>query len=121
MRTGWLTAVLVIVTTPAMASPCSGEIDALQRRVEDQGHKAIASSSSGQGDAAARGGQGMAGAAGEASQRPPEKSAAAGQGADKAQAAKVALDEARTADGKGDTKGCDEAVARAKKSLDAAP
>ena len=35
--------------------------------------------------------------------------------------AKVALDEARTADGKGDAKGCMAALERAKQQLNAAP
>lgn len=119
MRMGWLAAVLIVAAAPAVASPCSSEIETLSKRVEAQSHAAIASGSSGQGDAAARGGQGLEGAAGEA--RPREKSAEAGEGADKAQAARVALDEARTADSKGDAKACEEALARVKKSLAAAP
>ncbi len=80
---------------------------------------------SGQGNAAKRAGEGVTGTEGqrakESPEAPPEKSAQAGQGADAAQQAKVALDEARTADSKGDAKGCEAAVSRAEQQLKKAP
>ena len=122
-RNAWVVASLLIglTTTQGFASPCSEQIDALSKRVHEEGKDAISASSSGQADAASRGGQGKTGTSGASSAAPPEKSVEAGKGADKTQAAKVALDEARTLDGKGDAKGCDEAVARAKKSLAETP
>lgn len=122
-RNAWLAAGLLAILTagPVIASPCSDEIATLDGKVKEQGKEAISASSAGQADAAARGGQGRTGASGESSSVPPEKSAEAGKGADAAQAAKVALDEARNLDGKGDAKGCEEAVARVKKSLAETP
>ena len=71
------------------------------------------------------GGEGVTGtegnAPGQSPQAPPEKSAEAGKGGDAAQQAKVALDEARTADGKGDAKACEAALTRAEAQLKAAP
>ncbi len=57
----------------------------------------------------------------EAPEAPPEKSAQAGQGADAAQQAKVALEEARTADSKGDEKACEASLSRAEQQLKKAP
>ncbi len=75
--------------------------------------------------AAKRSGEGVTGTEGaranEAPQAPPEKSAEAGKGADAAQQAKVALDEARAAEAKGDTKACEAAIERAKSQLGKAP
>lgn len=110
-----------LFVAPALASPCAERIDAVSKQVQEEGREAISASSSGQADAASRGGQGKTGSAGEASQAPSGKAADAGKGADKAQAANVALDEARTLDAKGDAKGCDAAVDRAKKALSEAP
>ena len=122
-RNAWLAAGLLAFVTagPVIASPCSDAIATLDGKVKERGEEAISASSAGQADAAARGGQGRTGASGESSAAPPEKSAEAGKGADKAQAAKIALDEARSLDGKGDAKGCEEAVSRVKKSLSETP
>lgn len=122
-RHAYLAAALLTALTagPVLASPCSEQIEALSGKVHEEGREAIAAGSSGQADAAARGGQGKTGASGEASNTPPDKSADAGKGADKAQAAKVALDEARTADGKGDAKACMDAIGRARTELGGAP
>lgn len=124
-RNAWLAAALLTAMPmtggSAFASPCSEQIAALSGQVQEESKEAISAGSGGQADAAARGSQGKTGTSGAASKAPPEKAADAGKGADKAQAAKVALDEARTADGKGDSKGCLEAVDRAKKELGAAP
>ncbi|GJD33511.1 hypothetical protein FMGBMHLM_0399 [Methylobacterium aerolatum] len=113
------------LATPTLASPCSEQIQALSGKVKAETHDAIAANTSGQGTAAKRGGEGVTGTEGaranEAPQAPPEKSAEAGKGADAAQQAKVALEEAKTADAKGDAKGCEAAVERAKSQLGKAP
>jgi hypothetical protein len=111
----------LVLAGPALASPCSDQIAALEGRVRDQATGSISASTSGKAAAGAREGQGTAAGTGEAAQAPKEKSAQAGEGGEKAMQAKVALDEARTADGKGDAKGCDAALARAKGLLDTAP
>lgn len=127
-RIAWLAAVAVgplLAPCLAAASPCSERIEGLSKRVNAQATEAISASTSGQGAAAKRGGEGLTGtegkAAGDSPQAPPEKSAEAGKGGDAAQQAKVALDEARTADSKGDAKGCEAAVARAEQQLRSAP
>ncbi|MGU3361326.1 hypothetical protein ACLBWX_13430 [Methylobacterium sp. M6A4_1b] len=108
---------------PALASPCGDRIATLEGPVKDLAKEAISANTSGKAAASARGGQGVTGSGGGASAEaaPPEKSAEAGKGGDKALQAKVALDEARTADKKGDAKACGEAVDRAQKQVDSAP
>ncbi|GJE60156.1 hypothetical protein [Methylobacterium trifolii] len=120
-RLAWLA--LVLVSGPALASPCSDRIDALSKRVKAESTEAISASTGGQSTAGRRGGEGVTGTQGQsgAPQAPPEKSAEAGKGGDTAQQAKVALDEARTADGKGDATACTAAVERAEQQLKAAP
>lgn len=113
-----------LATGPVLASPCSEAIAALRERVRDQAAQAISASTGSQAIAAAREGRGITDAEGGPPVReavPPDKSAQAGEGGDKAQQAKVALDEAGTLDGKGDAAGCAAAVARARRQLDAAP
>ena len=120
----WLAAGLLAAgTTGALASPCADRIAKLDGPVKELAKEAISANTSGKAAASARGGQGVTGSAGGASAEaaPPEKSAEAGQGGDRAMQAKVALDEARTADGKGDARACDAAVDRAQKQVDAAP
>ena len=116
---------LVAFSVSASASPCAQQIDALSDKVKTETREAIAANTSGQGTAAKRGGEGVTGTEGqrasEAPEAPPEKSAQAGKGADAAQQAKVALDEARAAEAKGDTKACEAAVERAKSQLGKAP
>ncbi len=116
---------LASVETSAQASPCAQQIDALSGKVKAETKDAIAANTSGQGTAAKRGGEGVTGTEGqranESPEAPPEKSAQAGKGADAAQQAKVALDEARAAEAKGDTKGCEAAIERAKAQLAKAP
>jgi hypothetical protein len=127
MRSAALTAslTLILMAVPALASPCSERIDSVSKRVQSELTQAISASTSGQGNAAKRGGEGVTGTEGqranESPQAPPEKSAQAGQGADAAQQAKVALEEARTADSKGDAKGCEAGVTRAEQQLKKAP
>lgn len=109
----------------AQATPCAQQIDALSGKVKAETRDAIAANTSGQGTAAKRGGEGLTGTEGkranESPEAPPEKSAEAGKGADAAQQAKVALDEARAAEAKGDAKGCEAAIERAKSQLSKAP
>lgn len=109
--------------SPVLASPCSDEIARLDAKVKNEAKDAISASTSGKAAAGAREGQGETAQGGNASTpaAPPEKSAEAGKGAEAAMQAKVALDEARTADGKGDAKACSEAIERAKGHLAAAP
>ena len=120
-RIAWLASLLVC--TPALASPCSQRIDALSKQVKAESTAAISASTSGKETAARREGEGLTGTAGESDRRtaPPDKAAEAGRGSDAAQQAKVALDEARTADSKGDARGCEAAVTRAEQQLKAAP
>lgn len=111
-----------LTAAPAFATPCGDAIAALQGRVKDQATTAISASTSGKAAAGAREGQGEQGDTGAAAPAAtPEKSAQASEGSDKAMQAKVALDEARTADAKGDARGCDAALGRARQQLDAAP
>ena len=118
-------AALIMPAGQASSSPCSERFDAVEKRVQSESTRAIAASTSGQGAAAKRGGEGVTGTEGQGGsaspQAPPEKSAQAGRGADAAQQAKVALDEARTADSKGDAQACEAAVARAEGQLKQAP
>lgn len=123
----WLAATLLAATLvgaggAAQASPCLDGIKALEGKVKDQARDSISASTSGKADAGAREGEGgAAGGKPDTPTAPPGKSAEAGQGSEKAIQAKVALDEARTADGKGDAKACEAALGRAKQQLDAAP
>ena len=116
---------LVSAAPSAQASPCAQQIDALSGKVTAETRDAISANTSGQGTAAKRSGEGVTGTEGaranEAPQAPPEKSAEAGKGADAAQQAKVALDEARAAEAKGDTKACEAAIERVKSQLSKAP
>lgn len=122
-----LTACLTLILTaaPALASPCGDRIESVSKRVQSELTQSISASTSGQGNAAKRGGEGVTGTEGqrakEAPEAPPEKSAQAGQGADAAQQAKVALEEARTADSKGDEKACEASLSRAEQQLKKAP
>ncbi|GJD56001.1 hypothetical protein [Methylobacterium dankookense] len=126
-RIAWLVAALAatpaLVSTPTLASPCSQRIDALSKQVKSESTAAIAASTSGKETAARREGEGLTGTGGESDRRtaPPAQAAEAGKGAEAAQQAKVALDEARTADAKGDAKGCEAAVTRAEQQLKTAP
>ena len=122
-----LTACLTLILTaaPALASPCGDRIDGVSKRVQSEVSQSISANTSGQGNAAKRGGEGLTGTEGqranESPQAPPEKAAQAGQGADAAQQAQVALEEARTADSKGDAKGCEAALSRVEQQLKRTP
>jgi hypothetical protein len=108
---------------PAFASPCSDGIAALSGRVTTEARESIAASTGSKAIAARREGEGETGTAPVADRREasPAQSAQAGEGGDRAQQAQVALDEARTADAKGDAAGCEAALARARQQLDRAP
>ncbi|MEE7457722.1 hypothetical protein MPAR168_03630 [Methylorubrum populi] len=118
-----LSLLTTLVAAPALASPCSDRIAALDGRVKSQANTAISASTGSKTIAAHREGEGQTGTGGQTDRReaPPEKSAEAGKGADQAQQAKVALEEARTADGKGDAKGCEAVLDRAEALLNAKP
>ncbi len=112
---------------PALASPCSDGIQALETRLDRQEEAAISTSSPGQGVAGAREGQAMEAARG----NPPDpvpaapfqdrgreakavgEATAAGGGGDQVMQAKVAINRARTADARGDAAACQEALAEA--------
>ena len=112
----------LIAATPVLASPCGEAIASLESKVKDQAATAISASTSGKAAAGAREGQGQDGQGGAAAPAAsPEKSAQAGEGGDRAMQAKVALDEARTADKKGDQAACEAAIGRARGHLAAAP
>ncbi len=116
LRAAFPFAVLIALQASAVsASPCSTEIETVSKQLHEEGREAISASTSGKAVAGAREGQGVTETGGS------EKSAQAGEGSEKVQAAKVALDEARTLDGKGDAEGCGKAVERAKKTLAEAP
>ncbi|NEU10615.1 hypothetical protein G3T14_00540 [Methylobacterium sp. BTF04] len=124
-RHAWLAAgLLAAFTVPALASPCADRLTKVESLAKDKSKNAISASTGGQAGAGARGGQGVTGNSGAGSAEaaaPSEKSAEAGKGGDLAIQAKVALDEARTADGKGDETACMEALGRAQKLLATAP
>lgn len=110
-------------TGTASATPCGDDIERLSKQVNEEGRDAISASSGGQAAAGKRAGQGVTGATSgtEAPAAPPGKSAEAGLGAEKVQAAKVALDEARTLDGKGDAEGCRAALDKVRLNLAQTP
>ncbi|MBB2963073.1 hypothetical protein [Methylobacterium sp. R2-1] len=113
----------ILLAGSALASPCSDKIAKLDGRAKSEASASISASTGSKTVAAHREGEGQTGTGGQTDQReaPPEKSAEAGKGGDQAQQARVALEEARTADSKGDAKGCEEAISRAEKLLDAKP
>jgi hypothetical protein len=113
----------VAIAGPALASPCGDQIAALDQRVMKEAREAISASTSGKYTASSREAQGITSSEGKPSipEAPPGVSAEAGKGGDMAQQAKVSVEEARTADQKGDTKGCEAALTRAKQQIGATP
>ncbi len=109
--------------SPALASPCSEGIASLAGRVRTEARESIAASTGSKIVAARREGEGETGSAPRPDRREatPAQSAQAGAGGDRAQQAQVALDEARTADSKGDAVACEAALARARQHLEGAP
>lgn len=125
LATGLLAAgSLSLLAGPASATSCAERMTKVDGLVKEQSKESISASTGGQADAGSRAGQGVSGSGANAnatSGPAPEKSAEAGKGGDRAMQAKVALDEARTAQGKGDEQGCMDALGRAQKLLATAP
>jgi hypothetical protein len=111
------------LTQSAFASPCGDQVEALDQQARSKATEAISASTSGKSTAGSREAQGITGTEGRppVPEAPPGMSAAAGKGGDLAQQAKVSVEQARTADKKGDAKGCEEALARARDQIKAAP
>jgi hypothetical protein len=130
-------AILGLLALPAAASPCGDRIAALEGRLDDAISRSVATSSGGQGVAAAREGQAaQAAQAGELDPRAvaptvpfqetgreadaTRRAAEAGGGGDRAVQARAALNRARTLDGQSDATGCMDAVTEVERLL-AAP
>ena len=113
----------VALTQSASASPCGDQVGALDRQTRIKAAEAMSASTGGKSTAGSREAQGITGSEGKPSlpEAPPSLSATAGKGGDQAQQARVSIEQARTADAKGDVKGCEEALARARKLIEAAP
>lgn len=121
----------LLVAAPALAASCDEELAGLDKRVTTQATEAVATASGGQGVAAKREGEakqardtqtaakteakGPAGGAMEA--QATAGAAQAGGGGDRVMQAKVSINEARVAKGKGDEAGCLAGVAKAKGQL----
>lgn len=130
---GALFGALAAAAGPGLASPCTDQIDALERRLDEAARSAAAASSGGQAVAAARGGQAMearnqgdqsAGAPATPFQSESREAQAtqqatqAGGGGDRVMQARATLNRARTLDGQGNGSGCMEAVNEAKRQLE---
>ncbi len=124
-------ALSALVAGPGFASPCTDQIDALERRLNDTASTAAAASSGGQGVAAAREAQAMQSPDGN---RPPgapavpfqaegreaqatQRAAEAGGGGDRVMQAKATLNRARSFDAQGNGQGCMEAVEEARRQI----
>ena len=130
---GAMAATIVIVAGPALASPCTDEIKALEMRLDDVAEKAGAASSGGKAVAAAREGQAVQSTGGTvapgnpAAPREPQEARAvqqtaeAGGGGDRVMQAKATLNRARTLEEQGDASGCQGAVAEARRQLGPTP
>ncbi len=117
---------------PAFASPCTDQIDALERRLNDTAGTAAAASSGGQGVAAAREAQAMEARDQNRPVSPPpavpfqsegreaqatQRAAEAGGGGDRVMQAKATLNRARSFDAQGNGQGCMEAVEEARRQI----
>ena len=119
----------------AAASPCTDQIAPLEARLNETGRAAVAASSGGQAVAAAREAQAMeardqgekAGApavpfqAESRERQATQQATEAGGGGDRVMQAKATLNRARSLDAQGNNAGCMEAVAEAKREIDALP
>jgi len=116
----------------AFASPCTDQIDALERRLNDTAGTAGAASSGGQGVAAAREAQAMQARDQNRPVSPPpavpfqaegreaqatQRAAEAGGGGDRVMQAKATLNRARSFDAQGNSQGCMDAVEEAKRQI----
>jgi hypothetical protein len=122
---------LLLAAGSGRASPCTDQIDALERRLDETAATAGAASSGGQAVAAARESQAMeARDRGQATGAPTtpfqsesreaqatQRAADAGGGGDRVMQAKATLNRARTLDGQGNGAGCMEAVAEARRQF----
>lgn len=122
---------LLLAAGSGSASPCTDQIDALERQVNETATTAGAASSGGQAVAAAREGQAMeARDRGQAAGAPAtpfqsesreaqstQRAADAGGGGDRVMQAKATLNRARTLDGQGNAAGCMEAVGEARRQF----
>jgi hypothetical protein len=127
----WLGAIAA-AAGPGFASPCTDQIDALDRRLDEAARAAASASSGGQGVAAAREAQAMEAKNENRPVSPPpavpfqsagqetqatQRAAEAGGGGDRVMQAKATLNRARTLDGQGNGQGCMEAVNEARRQL----
>ena len=112
---------LLAASIPAAAAACSDEIAALTQQLDAKDKDAIAATSGGQKDAAARGGLAQEAAKTGTPVRdlphPPGAGAAAGNGGAGVMAAKVSLNDARNAEKKGDETACMAAIGTAKRLM----
>jgi hypothetical protein len=117
---------------PVRASPCTDQIDALERRLNETAATAGSASSGGQAVAAAREGQAMEardrGGTGAGAPAVPfqsesreaqatQRATEAGAGGDRVMQARATLNQARTLDAQGNATGCIEAVGEARRQL----
>ncbi|MBD0271473.1 MAG: hypothetical protein ICV73_06040 [Acetobacteraceae bacterium] len=127
----WLLA-LAAAAGPGLASPCTDQIDALERRLDETARAAASASSGGQGVAAAREGQAMQARDQNRPVTPPpampfqssgqeaqatQQAAEAGGGGDRVMQARATLNRARSLEGQGNGAGCMEAVNEARRQL----
>lgn len=136
MVRGWLPlaagALCVLAAGTGTASPCTDQIDALERRLNDTATTAGSASSGGQAVAAAREGQAVEARDENRPVTPPpaapfqaetrevqatQRAADAGGGGDRVMQAKATLNQARTLEGQGNAAGCMEAVGEARRQL----
>ena len=124
-------ASLALAAGSAIASPCTDQIDALERRLNETASAAVAASSGGQAVAAARESQAMqARDRGQAAGAPTtpfqsesreaqatQRATEAGGGGDRVMQARATLNQARTLDTQGNATGCMEAVGEARRQL----
>ncbi len=125
-------ALSALVAGPGFASPCTDQIDALERRLNDTASTAAAASSGGQGVAAAREAQAMEARDENRPISPPpavpfqaegreaqatQRAAEAGGGGDRVMQAKATLNRARSFDAQGNGQGCMEAVEEARRQI----
>jgi hypothetical protein len=116
----------VALTGPVLASPCTDQIDAFQKQLEDTGRTAGAASSGGQAVAAAREGQAMQPSSN--SPTPPfqspsreaqatQRAADAGDGGDQVMQAKASLEKARAMAAQGNEAGCLDGLGQARRQV----
>ena len=124
-------ALSALVAGPGFASPCTDQIDALERRLNDTASTAAAASSGGQGVAAAREAQAMQSPDGNRPTGAPavpfqaegreaqatQRAAEAGGGGDRVMQAKATLNRARSFDAQGNGQSCMEAVEEARRQI----